>query len=106
MEDNSKNRQATSGVHELFEALLLLKTADEMSSFFKDLCTPQEIKALAERWRVCKLLDQGELSYREISSLTGVSLATIGRVARFLTTEPHHGYQMVLKRMVAEKKEK
>lgn len=88
-------------IQELFEALLLIKTPDEMRRFFKDLCTPQEIKALAERWRVCKLLDQKTFSYREISSLTGASLATIGRVARFLNTEPHHGYQLILKRMVA-----
>ena len=84
---------------ELYEALLLLKNTTLMHAFFKDLCTPQEIKALAERWRVCQLLDQGELSYREIHAVTGVSLATIGRVARFLKDEPHQGYQFVLKKM-------
>jgi TrpR-related protein YerC/YecD len=89
-------------VQELYEALLLIKTPEEMSKFFKDLCTPQEIKALAERWRVCKLLNQKTLSYREISSLTGASLATIGRVARFLTTEPHQGYALILKRLQAQ----
>lgn len=99
MVDEQKNKHDESVTRELYEALLLLKSSEEMRRFFKDLCTPQEIKALAERWRVCKLLDEGELSYREISALTGVSLATIGRVARFLTTEPHHGYQLILKRM-------
>ena len=84
---------------ELYQALLLIKSPEEMSNFFKDLCTPQEIKALSERWRVCKLLDQGTLSYRDINMLTGASLATIGRVARFLNNEPHQGYQLVLKRI-------
>lgn len=88
-----------SVVQDLYGALLLIKNAEEMACFFKDLCTPQEIRALAERWRVCQLLNTGELSYREINQLTGASLATIGRVARFLKEEPHHGYQLVLTRL-------
>lgn len=86
-------------VTELYEALLMLKTPEEMDRFFKDLCTPQELRALSERWQICKLLNQGELSYREINARTGASLATIGRVARFLNEEPHHGYQLILNRM-------
>lgn len=100
------NKHDDGVIKELYEALLLLQTTEEMSKFFKDLCTPQEIKALAERWRVCKLLNQGNLSYREISGLTGASLATIGRVARFLTTEPHQGYKLILKRLAVKKLEK
>ncbi len=88
-----------SVVQELYQALLLIKDGQEMANFFKDLCTPQEIRALAERWRVCQLLHSGDLSYRQISSLTGASLATIGRVARFLREEPYHGYQLVLGRL-------
>jgi TrpR-related protein YerC/YecD len=84
---------------QLYKALLTLKNTDEIERFLKDLCTPQEIQVLAERWRVCKLLHQGNLSYREINSVTGASLATIGRVARFLNNEPHHGYELVLKRI-------
>ncbi len=98
MEYNHKDNQE-EGAQELYEALLLLKTTEEMIRFFKDLCTPQEIRVLAERWRVCKFLNQGTLSYREINSMTGASLATIGRVARFLKDEPHHGYQLILNRM-------
>lgn len=88
---------------ELYQALLLLKDTQEMECFFKDLCTPQEITTIAERWRVCKLLEQGTLSYREINKLTKASLATIGRVARFLKTEPHQGYQLILTRMQNKK---
>lgn len=85
-------------IAELFEALTLIKDRDEMARFMKDLCTPQEMSALAERWRVCRLLNEGSLSYREIHDVTGASLATITRVARFLKDEPHHGYRSVLKR--------
>lgn len=84
---------------ELFEALLLVKNATEMSQFMHDLCTPQELVALSERWRVCKLLAQGTLSYRQINQLTGASLATITRVARFLKDEPHQGYTAILKKI-------
>ena len=83
----------------LCEAFLLLETKKEAHNFLKDLCAPQEINAFAERWRVCKLLDQGNCSYREIHRLTGASLTTIGRVARFLKNEPHHGYKTILQKI-------
>ena len=83
----------------LFSALLQLQSAAEMQRFLVDLCTPQELKALEERWRVCQLLAKNNLSYRQIHEQTGVSLTTIGRVARFLNTEPHHGYRLALQRL-------
>ena len=103
MEYDHKNESGDNVVRELYEALLMIKTPEEMDRFLKDLCTPQEIKDIAERWRVCRILDQDQLSYREINALTGASLATIGRVARFLKTEPHQGYRLVLKRMQKKK---
>lgn len=95
-----------SAADELFDALLMLKNRDDMERFIRDLCTPQEISVLAERWRVCKLLAQEDLSYREINQKTGASLATITRVARFLRTELHQGYAMVLKKMNINRKNK
>jgi TrpR-related protein YerC/YecD len=86
-------------VADLCDAILLLNNPVEVLNFLKDLCTPQEIAALAERWRVCQLLDKGNFSYREIHSMTGASLTTIGRVARFLKDEPYQGYVTTLKRM-------
>ena len=83
----------------LFEAILLLKSQNEMQRFFTDLCTPQEIRALQERWKVCQLLNGDKLSYRDIHQKTGASLTTIGRVARFLKDEPHKGYQLILKKI-------
>ena len=106
MEYTNQEELAEQAVRELYDALLLIKTPEEMAKFFKDLCTPQEIRALAERWRVCRLLDAGDLSYREINNQTGASLVTIGRVARFLKDEPHHGYRLVLARLNKDKSEK
>ncbi|MFI4957004.1 MAG: YerC/YecD family TrpR-related protein [Gammaproteobacteria bacterium] len=96
MDDSQKN------INQLCDALLLLKNREEAFHFLKDLCTPQEINALAERWHVCQLLEQGDLSYRDIHALTGASLTTIGRVARFLKDEPYHGYRTILKRSRGE----
>ena len=84
---------------DLAKALTLIETAEEMERFLVDLCTPAELRALAERWHVAQMLDVGEQSYRDINALTGVSTTTIGRVARFLKDEPHQGYRTVLDRM-------
>lgn len=86
---------------ELFATLANIHDADTMARFMKDLCTPQEIKAIAERWHVCQILNQGDLSYREINAKTGVSLATITRVARFLKDEQNFGYKNVLEKQNA-----
>jgi uncharacterized protein YerC len=65
---------------------------------------PAELTAFAERWRVCQLLEAGGLSYREIHAQTGVSVTTIGRVARFLLQEPHQGYALALGRLKSRKR--
>jgi len=83
----------------LIEALLSLKDAGEMDRFLTDLCTPGELSTLAERWRVARLLDENQLTYRQISEKTGASTATVTRVARFLSQEPAQGYRLVLDRM-------
>jgi TrpR-related protein YerC/YecD len=84
---------------DLYDALLLLSSREEVFNFLKDLCTPQEISAMQERWKVCQLLNRGDLSYREISRITGSSLTTIGRVARFFKDEPYQGYRSVLAKL-------
>lgn len=84
---------------DLYEAFLALETTKECENFLADLCTPQEVRAMGERWRVAQLLDQSELSYRAIHDTTGASLATIGRVARFLKEESYKGYRLVLDRL-------
>lgn len=89
--------------HELYQALLLLKSEEEYAAFFRDLCTPAEIIAMSERWRVAQLLDEENLSYRDIHDKTKISLATIGRVARFLTQESYHGYRLALDRLKGRK---
>jgi TrpR-related protein YerC/YecD len=81
---------------ELCDALLTPRSRDEMRLLLRDLCTPSEIRALAERWHVARLLDGSDLSYRDIHEATGVSTTTIVRVGRFLRDEPHQGYRRAI----------
>lgn len=83
-------------LNELCSTLARVDDADAMRAVLIDLCTPAELRALSERWRVAKALAEGEMSYREISADTGVSTTTIGRVSRFLKDEPHGGYRLLL----------
>jgi len=83
----------------LARALLTLQTPQEVRAFLDDLCTPSELRAFAERFRVARLLDEGRMSYRDISERTGASTTTVTRVARFLREMPHQGYRLVLDRM-------
>jgi TrpR-related protein YerC/YecD len=81
----------------LYTALAALQKPEECRAFLRDLCTPAEIQAMADRWSVVEHL-QRELPYREIHRLTGVSVTTIGRVARFLQSG-NGGYEVAAKRM-------
>ena len=77
-------QNAQNDILALCDALLALSSRDEAHRFIRDLCTPAEVAALAERWRIASLLDAGGLSYRAIAAETGASTTTVARVARFL----------------------
>lgn len=92
----SPTRDVDFLVDELCDALLTPRSRDEMRLLLRDLCTPSEVRALAERWHVARLLDGSDLSYRDIHEGTGVSTTTIVRVGRFLRDEPHKGYRRAI----------
>ncbi|MDC7682474.1 YerC/YecD family TrpR-related protein [Asticcacaulis sp. BYS171W] len=101
MTDTSPERYAADEA-ELVKALLTLETAEEMRAFLDDLCTPSELRAFAERFKVARLLDENQLSYRDISEKTGASTTTVTRVARFLRDMPHKGYRLVIDRLKSQ----
>lgn len=88
----------------LFGVISKLQTTQECRKFFNDLCTPAELQALVDRWQVVGLLQEG-LPYRKIQEQTGVSVTTIGRVARFMT-DGFGGYSIAIERQEADKKSK
>jgi TrpR-related protein YerC/YecD len=81
---------------DLFEAILELEDADEVERFLRDLCTLSELQAMAHRWEVAKLVEQG-LPYQEISRRTGASTTTVTRVAHWLRYG-EGGYRLALER--------
>jgi TrpR-related protein YerC/YecD len=85
-----------SATDALCDALAALSSVGEVRAFLEDLCTPAELEAMADRWRVVPLLIEG-VPYREIHDRTAVSVTTIGRVARCLTMG-HGGYRMAAAR--------
>ena len=89
----------TALADDLAAAIAAIDNPVEARAFLGDLCTPAEIHALAERWYVARLLDKGDLTYREIHDATGVSTTTVVRVARFLRQEANGGYRRVLDRL-------
>lgn len=85
----------------LFQAILSLKDTDECYQFFEDLCTVSELKAMAQRIVVAKMLSE-KCVYSEIVKKTGASTATISRVNRSL----EYGcdaYAMIFNRLKEEK---
>ena len=92
-------RQEALAERNLCVALAALKTPEEVRAFLRDLCTPAELQAMADRWAVVDPLKRS-VPYREIHRLTGVSVTTIGRVARFLTGG-HGGYATAAERLEA-----
>ena len=76
-------RDAEASLKALAKALAALDRAEDVRDFLEDLCTPAELEAMADRWRVVPLLLKG-VPYRDIHERTRVSVTTIGRVARTL----------------------
>ena len=68
---------------QLFKAVLSLKDEEQCYRFFEDICTVTELKAMAQRLEVARMLDAGCI-YEEIVEKTGASTATISRVKRCL----------------------
>ena len=95
--DQNQVKQIRTAARSLSEALLTLRSPGEIREFLEDLCTPAELEAMVDRWRVAQLLDQG-MTYRDIREATEVSVTTIGRVARFLESGTG-GYRTVLDRL-------
>ena len=82
---------------DLYKTILNLDNINECRTFLSDLCTPEELRSMSERWRVAQLIYE-EIPYRNIYNATGVSTATITRVARCLKENPNSGYLKLIKK--------
>ena len=84
------------GLADLADAVVSLRTRDEVQRFLRDLCTLPELEALAHRWQTALLLEQG-LPYVEIAERVPTSTATVTRVAQWLR-HGTGGYRIALDR--------
>jgi TrpR-related protein YerC/YecD len=90
------NELAEDAIDDLANALQRLTSAAQVRAFLEDLCTPAELEAMSDRWKVVPLVAEG-VPYREIHDRTLVSVTTIGRVARTFERGAG-GYATALKR--------
>jgi TrpR-related protein YerC/YecD len=90
----------TDDAQALFDAILRLDSRDTAERFFRDLCTLTEIRDMAQRWAIVRLLDEG-MHYAQISRQTGASTATITRIASWLN-HGEGGYRDALDRLKSQ----
>jgi TrpR-related protein YerC/YecD len=88
------------GLDALADAILVLRTRDEVRRFLRDLCTFPELEALTHRWQTALLLEQG-MPYVEIAERVPTSTATVTRVAQWLR-HGAGGYRIALDRLKAK----
>lgn len=81
----------------LLDAIVRLESRNEAARFLRDLCTLNELRDMAQRWAVARLLDDG-MHYAQISRETGASTATITRIASWLN-HGEGGYREALDRL-------
>ena len=84
-------------LNNLWQAVLMLKNSKECASFFRDLCTTEELRAISERWQAAQKIAKNE-SYRQIANDIGISVTTVTRVANWLKNGKG-GYRLILKRL-------
>jgi TrpR-related protein YerC/YecD len=82
---------------DLFKAILSLVSVKEAERFFRDLCTSEELKEMADRWVIARLVAD-KLPYRAIAKKLKISTTTVGRVAAWLN-DGEGGYRLALAKM-------
>ena len=81
---------------DLFATIASLRSAAAVQHFLRDLCTRAELDAMAHRWQIARLLDEG-LPYLEVAKRTYASTTTVTRVAQWLR-RGEGGYALALRR--------
>jgi TrpR-related protein YerC/YecD len=87
---------------DLFATIAALRTPQETQAFLRDLCTRAELDAMAHRWQVAQLLEEG-LPYLEVAQQAHTSTTTVTRVAQWLRNG-EGGYRLALSRRTKRKR--
>ncbi len=86
-----------NALENFYKAILLVENVEECENFFNDICTIQELEAIAQRFDVAQKLIEGKV-YTEISNETGASTATVCRVNRCIKYG-NGGYKTIIDRL-------
>jgi len=95
--DAYESRLKSPELDDVFHAILSLRDLTECYRFFEDMCTINELQAMAQRWQVARQLD-ADVTYQDICHKFNASTATISRVNRCLEYGAG-GYRLILDRM-------
>ncbi len=98
-----KKDLTSEAVSRFYDAVLCLDTPEECRMFFADICTPNELLSISQRYHVAALLHEGK-TYKEISTITQASTTTISRVNRLLQNS-QSGIDITFRRMDQRKRE-
>ena len=90
-------------IDNLFKAMLEFDSTEQFYSFFEDVCTITELKDMAQRFEVARMLEEG-MNYQKIADKTSVSTATISRVSRCLNYG-NGGYKMAINKLKDSEKQ-
>ena len=74
-------------IKELYSLILSLKTMDDCSDLFHDLCTEKELEQMAQRIKAARLLLQDK-TYNQVMDECEISSATLSRVSRCVQYGP------------------
>ena len=86
-----------SHLKELYTLVSSVKTDDEAKLLLSDLLTPNELKTLAERWQLVKMLASGK-TQRDIASSLKVSISKVTRGSACLQRSGG-GFDLFMKRL-------
>ena len=96
-----QSKLQTQEVDQFLKGILMLEDLEEAYRFFEDICTVSELRSIAQRFDVAKMLREG-MTYTSIAEKTGASTATISRVNRALQFGCD-GYKLVFDKLDGQK---
>jgi TrpR-related protein YerC/YecD len=91
--------QLAADFSEIATELARLQTQEGVFLFVRDILTEEEMQEMITRWTIAKLLADN-ISYTQITKMTGASSTTIARVQKFLKGS-NQGYQKALQNLKA-----
>ena len=90
----NKDKVMADSMEELSRTLAAVTDRVLLKDFLKALLTPQEYNAVAARWALVRLLDQG-MTQRKIAETLGLSLCKITRGSREMKKEESSFRKMI-----------